>query len=129
MRADHDYYEILDVARDAGSEDLRSAYRRLLRTCHPDVGGSPALFDLVNEAYCALSNPQRRADYDAGHEAPAAPSAPAPAAPATPPREATHDDLTYASLRRARSSVWRPQPSSPYASGTAPKAPLVTLFL
>lgn len=32
-----DYYQILGVARDASTEDIRKAYRRLARKYHPDV--------------------------------------------------------------------------------------------
>ena len=32
-----DYYKILGVPRDAPEKDIKAAYRRLARECHPDV--------------------------------------------------------------------------------------------
>lgn len=64
----HDYYEVLGVARDAGDEDIKQAYRRLAMKWHPDRNdGAPeaeAKFKEVMEAYDALRDPQKRAAYD-----------------------------------------------------------------
>lgn len=65
MRAARTHYEILGVASTASATELRTAYRRLLRQAHPDMGGSSAILDLVNEAYDALKDPAKRAQYDA----------------------------------------------------------------
>lgn len=62
-------YEILGVGHDADDEQIRSAYRRLVRTTHPDAGGSNALFVLVQEAYETLSDPVKRVDYDGSRDA------------------------------------------------------------
>jgi molecular chaperone DnaJ len=63
-----DYYEVLGVARDAGDEDIKQAYRRLAMKWHPDRNdGAPeaeAKFKEVMEAYDALRDPQKRAAYD-----------------------------------------------------------------
>lgn len=70
-----DYYGLLGVARDAGADDIKTAYRRLARRYHPDVSKEPdaaARMSEVNEAYAVLSDPERRAAYDAlgqGHQA------------------------------------------------------------
>lgn len=65
-----DYYAALGVARDAPSEDIKRAFRRLARESHPDANpGDPAAearFREVAEAYEVLSDPQRRAAYDRG---------------------------------------------------------------
>ncbi len=63
-----DYYEVIGVARDASQEDIKRAYRRLARKYHPDVSKEPdaeAQFKEVGEAYEVLSDPEKRAAYDA----------------------------------------------------------------
>lgn len=67
MAAKRDYYEVLGVGRTATDEDIKKAYRRLARQCHPDVNKSPdaeARFKEINEAYEILRDPSRRAAYD-----------------------------------------------------------------
>jgi molecular chaperone DnaJ len=62
-----DYYEILGVNRNASSDDLKGAFRRLARQYHPDVNDAPDAeerFKEINEAYVVLSDPERRAAYD-----------------------------------------------------------------
>ncbi len=63
-----DYYEILNVPRDASLEEIKQAYRRLAREYHPDVRRddpqAEERFKEINEAYQTLSDPQRRAEYD-----------------------------------------------------------------
>jgi molecular chaperone DnaJ len=64
---DRDYYEILGVPKNAGSEDLKAAFRRLARQYHPDANKSPDAeerFKEINEAYSVLSDDQKRAAYD-----------------------------------------------------------------
>jgi molecular chaperone DnaJ len=64
---ERDYYEVLGVPRNASSEDLKSAFRRLARQYHPDVNKEPDAeerFKEINEAYAVLSDPDRRAAYD-----------------------------------------------------------------
>jgi molecular chaperone DnaJ len=67
MPEKRDYYQVLEVPRDASSEDLRRAYRRLAKQFHPDVNkepGSEESFKEINEAYAVLSDDERRAAYD-----------------------------------------------------------------
>lgn len=66
--ATRDPYEVLGVARDASGDEIKSAYRRLARTFHPDVNpndpGAEEKFKEIGEAYGVLSDPQRRARFD-----------------------------------------------------------------
>jgi len=69
-----DYYSILGVAKGAGEDDLKKAYRKLAMQYHPDrnQGNSEAekKFKAVNEAYDVLKDAQKRAAYDRfGHDA------------------------------------------------------------
>src|SRR3990172_6698590 len=62
-----DYYEILGVNRNASSDELKAAFRRLARQYHPDVNDSSDAeerFKELNEAYAVLSDTDRRAAYD-----------------------------------------------------------------
>ena len=58
------YYEILNVAPDANEGEIKKAYRILAVTHHPDHGGNPQKFSEVNEAYRALTNPEKRTAYN-----------------------------------------------------------------
>lgn len=61
---DRDYYRILGVPSAATRDEIRSAYRRLVRTNHPDTGGDPEAFALIAEAWEVLSDDDRREIYD-----------------------------------------------------------------
>ncbi len=64
-----DFYERLGVSRDASAEAIGDAFRRLAKQLHPDVigadGPSAERFKDITAAYEVLSDPRRRADYDA----------------------------------------------------------------
>ena len=62
-----DHYQVLGLSRDASTEDVKKAYRRLARQLHPDVNPSAGeRFKEVSAAYETLSNPDKRRIYDAG---------------------------------------------------------------
>ena len=63
-----DYYEILGVARDAKTDDIRKAYRKLAKQYHPDINksaGAEEKYKEINEAYEVLKDKDKRAKYDA----------------------------------------------------------------
>jgi len=73
MTAKRDYYEVLGVARNAGAEEIKRAYRKLAFKYHPDRNknnpDAEASFKEAAEAYEILSDPETRSRYDRfGHE-------------------------------------------------------------
>ena len=65
-----DYYKALGLERDASAEDIKRAYRKLVRKHHPDVNTGPDAemnerkFKEIGEAYEVLQDPEKRAAYD-----------------------------------------------------------------
>lgn len=57
-------YDDLGVAKDASFEEIRSAYRKRARACHPDLGGDRAEFERIQHAHDVLADAERRARYD-----------------------------------------------------------------
>ena len=73
MASKRDYYEVLDVSRDASTEEIKKAYKKLAIRYHPDrnQGDESAVqnFKEASEAYDVLSNDEKRARYNRfGHE-------------------------------------------------------------
>jgi molecular chaperone DnaJ len=64
MTATANYYDTLGVKKDASTDDIKKAFRRLARKHHPDAGGSEEKFKEINEAYEVLSDKEKRAQYD-----------------------------------------------------------------
>ena len=63
-----DYYEVLGVSKDASTNDIKLAYRRLARKYHPDVNkedpSAKDKFIEIQEAYEVLSDENKRKNYD-----------------------------------------------------------------
>ncbi|KAI3919700.1 hypothetical protein MKW92_022847 [Papaver armeniacum] len=63
-------YEVLGIPMGASGNEIKSAYRKLARVCHPDVvsmdrkDNSADTFMKIHAAYSTLSDPEKRADYD-----------------------------------------------------------------
>lgn len=68
MTEKRDYYEILGVSRTAAPDEIKKAYRRKARECHPDVNRHDPCaednFKELGEAYEVLCDEQKRAAYD-----------------------------------------------------------------
>jgi curved DNA-binding protein len=62
-----DYYQTLGVDKKASPEDVKKAYRKLVRKYHPDVSkhkDANSKTKEINEAYDVLGDPEKRAAYD-----------------------------------------------------------------
>ena len=67
MAAGRDYYDVLGVSRTATADEIRNAWRALVRQYHPDVSDAPdaeARFNEIQEAYDVLSDETKRSEYD-----------------------------------------------------------------
>ena len=65
-----DYYKALGVAKNAGQDEIKKAYRKLARQYHPDrnPGNQQAeeRFKEISQAYDVLGDPDKRKQYDRG---------------------------------------------------------------
>ncbi|KAL8166292.1 hypothetical protein V2J09_007791 [Rumex salicifolius] len=72
VRADADYYSVLGVSKNASKSEIKSAYRKLARSYHPDVNKEPGAeqkFKDISHAYEVLSDDEKRSIYDRYGEA------------------------------------------------------------
>jgi len=93
LRAQLDYYSVLEIRPSADTADVNAAFRRLAWRYHPDRNPAPCAtlqFQDINEAHQVLSDPARRAEYDARWH------------PRTPPRHAPRSAPAHRSHRRWR---------------------------
>ena len=73
MASKRDYYEVLGIRRDSTGQEIKSAYRRLAVSYHPDRNPGDRTaeekFKEAAEAYSVLSDPNQRTRYDQfGHQ-------------------------------------------------------------
>ena len=66
MASNKDYYETLGIDKNATTQDVKSAFRKLAKKYHPDnkETGDEAKFKEISEAYQVLSDEQKRKTYD-----------------------------------------------------------------
>src|SRR5215469_7196199 len=68
VRTQLDYYAVLEITPAAEVAEVNAAFRRLAWRYHPDHNHAPGAtlqFQDINEAHQVLSDPVRRAEYDA----------------------------------------------------------------
>ncbi|RNF14824.1 putative DnaJ chaperone protein [Trypanosoma conorhini] len=67
VRDPRGYYAALGLTGTESVNEIRSAYRKLVLTEHPDAGGSTERMAKLNQAYRVLRDPARREAYDKGN--------------------------------------------------------------
>lgn len=66
--SEQDYYKTLGVSRQASADEIRKAYKKLVRQYHPDSNpgdeSAAEKFKQIQEAYEVLGDPEKREEYD-----------------------------------------------------------------
>lgn len=86
-------YTVLGVSPLTSPENLKQAYRRLIRDAHPDRGGVAAKFDAIQKAWNQISTPEKRAAYDQAHLVNSAPRS-SQTSTSSSPNSTTHTTTT-----------------------------------
>ncbi len=67
--AEDNYFDILEVSKEASLAEIKRSYRRLVFKYHPDHNSSRKdgkMFNKINKAYLILSDPKKRDSYEKG---------------------------------------------------------------
>ena len=59
-----DLYKILDIKKDATTDEIKKAYKKLSKVHHPDKGGDEEKFKQISLAHKILTDESKRSDYD-----------------------------------------------------------------
>ncbi len=119
------HYDVLGAPPTSTAAELKQAYRRALRTSHPDLGGSAESFRIVQAAWAVLGDVARRAEYDRLHlprTSTPPRSASAPPRASSPPPRGTASPPPQGETRRERTSSRRAagQPTPPPRATATP---------
>lgn len=65
--ANENFYDILNISKDASPDEIKKAYREKAKQFHPDKNKAPEAaekFKMISKAHEVLSNPAERRKYD-----------------------------------------------------------------
>ena len=57
-------YDTLEISKNEKQSNIKAAFHKKIKKCHPDVGGDPEEFKKVKHAYDILSDPNKRTQYN-----------------------------------------------------------------
>ncbi len=107
-----DYYQVLGVSRSASQDEIKAAYRKLVRKYHPDVNktdaSAAAKFKEVQEAYDILSDAKKRENFDRFGRVDI---------PETPPGARTYRNATGSTGGFRNNPGWQTHTTNDYGSG------------
>jgi hypothetical protein len=108
-----DYYQILGISREANLEQIKQAYRSKAKLYHPDINKAPnakILFQLINEAYQVLINPEKKKWYDFKQRYPSTTGA----RPSADNRRTTNYESYYRAYTRSQQENMKEKESARY---------------